>query len=156
MKALTVWQPWASLIAARAKPYEFRGWKVPKSIVGQRIAIHAGARVAQHYELQWLLRTLKDPRPSEQICLHGEIAAPLLEHWSGDLSRLPLSSIVCTAVIGAEKPGDVCARDFGHEAGNDSEREGTFNYGWPLTDIQPLNPVIPARGRQGFWNWEGR
>jgi len=26
MKALTIWQPWASLIMAGYKPYEFRGW----------------------------------------------------------------------------------------------------------------------------------
>lgn len=26
MKALTVWQPWASLIIMGAKPYEFRKW----------------------------------------------------------------------------------------------------------------------------------
>ena len=44
MKALTIWQPWASLIAMGAKPYEFRGWKPPKSLIGQRLAIHAGAR----------------------------------------------------------------------------------------------------------------
>lgn len=44
MRALTVWQPWASLIAVGAKPYEFRSWPAPAWIVGQRIAIHAGVR----------------------------------------------------------------------------------------------------------------
>jgi ASCH domain. len=44
MKALTIWQPWASLIIAGAKPYEFRGWRAPRSLIGQRIVIHAAAR----------------------------------------------------------------------------------------------------------------
>lgn len=37
MKALTIWQPWASLIISGAKPYEFRGWRIPESLIGQRI-----------------------------------------------------------------------------------------------------------------------
>ena len=43
MRALTVKQPWASLIAAGAKKIENRSWRPPASLVGQRIAIHAGA-----------------------------------------------------------------------------------------------------------------
>lgn len=44
LPALTIWQPWASLIVADAKPWEFRGWAAPKAYRGKRIAIHAGAR----------------------------------------------------------------------------------------------------------------
>lgn len=39
--ALTVWQPWAQLLATGAKSYETRGW--PTSYRGP-LAIHAGAR----------------------------------------------------------------------------------------------------------------
>jgi hypothetical protein len=42
MKAITVWQPWASLIAIGAKPYEFRGWQPPRAIIGQRITEDSG------------------------------------------------------------------------------------------------------------------
>ena len=44
MKALTLWQPWASLVIAGAKPYEFRSWSPPRWLIGQRIVIHAAAR----------------------------------------------------------------------------------------------------------------
>jgi hypothetical protein len=37
MKALTIWQPWASLIMAGCKPYEFRRWAAPQRLVGQRL-----------------------------------------------------------------------------------------------------------------------
>ena len=42
MKAITLHQPWASLVAVGAKQIETRSWRCPKSIVGERIAIHAG------------------------------------------------------------------------------------------------------------------
>jgi len=57
--------------------------------------------------------------------------------------------------LGEPKSGDECAREFGENAINDSDREGTFNWGWPMTDIEPLVPPSPARGAQGFWNWSG-
>lgn len=47
MKALTIWQPWASLIMIGAKPYEFRRWDYRErepGLEGERIVIHAGAR----------------------------------------------------------------------------------------------------------------
>lgn len=47
MKALTIWQPWASLVMIGAKPYEFRRWDYRErqsGLQGQRIVIHAGAR----------------------------------------------------------------------------------------------------------------
>ena len=54
MKALTIWQPWASLIIAGAKPYEFRGWRAPRSIFGQRIVIHAAAKKIDRDEVSHL------------------------------------------------------------------------------------------------------
>ena len=41
MKAITIWQPWASLIACGAKKYETRSW--PTKYRGP-IAIHAAAK----------------------------------------------------------------------------------------------------------------
>jgi hypothetical protein len=39
MKALSIWQPWASLILSGEKKIETRSWPVPYSIRGTRIAI---------------------------------------------------------------------------------------------------------------------
>ena len=59
MKALTIWQPWASLIIAGAKPFEFRGWRPPASLIGQRIVIHAAARkIDKALEAQYIYGTL--------------------------------------------------------------------------------------------------
>lgn len=153
MKALTIWQPWASLIVAGAKPYEFRGWLPPRSLIGQRIAIHAGARPMRRGEILQLLNQLVDPDRFGQPCLRPDIARPILERVYENERALPLSHVLCTAILGEPKRGDECAREFGDGAGNDSDRDGTFNWGWPLADPERLIPPVPARGAQGFWNW---
>lgn len=153
MKAITVWQPWATLIAIRAKPYEFRGWMPPRAFIGQRIAIHAGARPVRRSEIQTLLHQLDNPSAFGIPCLINGFARPLLSELFKDPTAVPLSHVVCTAILGEPKSGADCAREFGPDHGNDSDREGTFNWGWPLTDVLPLAPPIPYRGAQGFWNW---
>lgn len=44
MKAITLWQPWAELVALGVKHIETRSWPAPPAIIGQRIAIHAAAK----------------------------------------------------------------------------------------------------------------
>jgi hypothetical protein len=157
MKAITIWQPWATLILQGAKPYEFRGWKPPKSLIGQRIAIHAGARPIRRDEIDVLRLQLRDPDRYGQPCLHAPLAVPVLDIalTNPKAGLLPLSHVICTAILGEPKPGNECAKEFGEHAGNDSDRDGTFNWGWPLTEIDRLFPPVPARGAQGFWNWSG-
>jgi hypothetical protein len=166
MKALTIWQPWASLIAIGAKPYEFRGWKPPRSIIGQRIAIHAGARPPRRGEVRALIRALKGDPSMSPPCLRPE-ALPVLERvlnalqrspdntlfGTGEYLTLPLSHIVATAILGEPKQGDICAAEFGFSAGNDSDRDGTFNWGWPMLDVEYQTPPVHVRGAQGLWDW---
>ena len=52
---ITLWQPWATLVAAGAKPFEFRHWAAPKRLWRQRVAIHAGARAVSKTEIRELL-----------------------------------------------------------------------------------------------------
>lgn len=41
MKAISIKQPWASLIAHGIKDIENRTWKCPQQYIGQRVLIHA-------------------------------------------------------------------------------------------------------------------
>lgn len=45
MRALTVWQPYATAILQHGKDIENRPWKPPVDLYGKRIAIHAGLRI---------------------------------------------------------------------------------------------------------------
>lgn len=78
MKALTIWQPWASLIMLGAKPYEFRRWDYRvrnRGLEGQRIVIHAGARPVKLIEIEDIIDRVDDGLSS----LLKEKAMPLLD-----------------------------------------------------------------------------
>lgn len=152
MKALTVYQPWASLIMIGAKPYEFRGWPPPRWLVGKRLVIHASVRPIRIQEVRELIHRLHIGA-GRSPCLYPDKALPLLGKVLEDPSSLPLGHGLGTAVVGPGKRGDECANEFGSYAGNDSDREGTFNWGWPLSDIRFFEPPIACRGLQSLWTW---
>lgn len=166
MKALTIWQPWATLIMIGAKPYEFRSWQPPSWLVGNRLAIHAGARPIKASEVRALIMGLRGDERFSPPCLKADLALPVLDRVLAALKKspdtlfgtpealtLPLSHVLGTVLVGEPKRGDLCAAEFGVDAGNDSDREGTFNWGWPMGDVQPLIPPYPTRGAQGLWDW---
>lgn len=149
--ALTIWQPWASLIAAGAKPYEWRGWEAPRRMHGQRIAIHAGARKVRRDEIAELILDLE--RGGEAgTSLTVAVALRLLHRWLPSPGMLPLSSIVCTAVLGTPITARAYAARHGVTA-QDSDRIDHTKWGWPLTGIEVCEPFVPAKGAQGFWWW---
>jgi hypothetical protein len=152
MKALTVWQPWASLIMIGAKPFEFRRWSYldrESRLQGQRIVIHAGARPIRPAEVLDIRERLKTGDSS----LIPDKALPLIERLLAAhkcQGILPLSAGLGTAILGT--PRDV-NRLF---KAPDSDRIDQHMWGWPLTDIETWMPPIPARGAQGFWHWPAK
>ena len=82
MKSLTLHQPWASLIAHGVKSIETRSWAPPQSLVGQRIAIHAGKKVVGPQLLN---------RNTRQA-----IARLFGEEWEKDI---PKGAVVATALL---------------------------------------------------------
>lgn len=146
MKALTIWQPWASLIIAGAKPVEWRGWACPRSLVSRRIAIHAGARAARADEIADILERLDCGESS----LDPEVTRKLLT--TAHSKAWPLSSVLGTAILGAPVPALEWVRKHSPDFA-DSDRIDHQKYAWPLTDIERLEPPVPYRGAQGFWDW---
>ena len=161
MKALTIWQPWASLIVAGAKPYEFRGWRAPRSLIGQRIVIHAAARKIDREEACALWTVLMDRNDDEhsrtaaaESCLIPDLALPILERAFVDgREPLPMAAGIGTAIIGEPRLGTEIAEEFGIPRANDSDRDEHANWGWPMLEIEAWPEPIPMRGAQGFWNW---
>ena len=158
MRALTVWQPWASLIIAEAKPFEFRKWRMPRALIGQRIVIHAAARSIDRAEVERLYAILVRRDRNEDyrrlaatLCLHAELAIPVLEAALD--GKLPIAAGIGTAVVGESVYGLDVAERFGVPRVNDSSRDEHANWGWPLTDIEPWPQPVPMRGYQGFWTW---
>lgn len=147
MKALTIWQPWASLIIAGAKPWEWRGWPPPRSLVGTRIAIHAGARKVKPADIAELVIEIRGGESS----LIADAALDLLDRVHH--SMWPLSSILGSAIVG--EPISALAWAAVHlKPGYDSSRIDHHKFAWPLSAIERFEPPIPARGALGLWEWQ--
>jgi hypothetical protein len=129
MKAISLWQPWASAIALKHKRIETRGWLPPDSVQGVRIAIHAAKCWSKHQR---------------------EFAA--VERAVGRLpAQIPLGCIVATAVI-----ADVVGVEYLRDTVGPVERlYGNYEpgrWGWVLKDVIALPEPIPFAGKQGFFN----
>lgn len=107
--AITLHQPFASLIAVGAKPYETRSWRAPASLIGQRVAIHAGKNRTEGADLiEELFEPWEDePDPTfVALCVAG-IGSP---------DDLPYGAVVCTAVLSRCVPTETVSlleQDFG-------------------------------------------
>lgn len=154
MKALTIWQPWASLIMAGAKRYEFRGWPAPAWMVGAPMATHAGARPVKREEVKGLIARLKVSTRAWETALDPEIAIPILERVLARPDILPLSSVLGRVTVGKPVRSWEVAGEFGGKV-NDSDRDKHSNWAWPMRDIHVFEPFHPCAGKQGLWDWHG-
>lgn len=132
MKAISLWQPWATLIALGVKRFETRSWST--NYRGP-LAIHAAKRKADRTELN---RTIVDVLVSNGITGTGQ---------------LPYGCIVCMVDL-----VDILYSDEAPKSSFFGERERYFGdyspgrFAWRLANVR-LVDNIPARGSQGFWEW---
>ncbi len=137
IKALSLWQPWASLIAWGAKEYETRSW--PTDYRG-KLAIHAAKRKPTYNDTLHM----KDP--------FYEVLRANQSPMDYGLEQLPLGAVLCICELEAVYHTD-------HVRPYLSERErafGDFSPGraaWKLKVIHIFDRAIPAKGAQQLWNW---
>lgn len=185
MKALTLHQPWATLIGLGVKSIETRSWAAPKSLIGQRIAIHAAKRPwssgqVGDYMLNKFAMWLQPPHSLPDGYVRSPVVAPAIP--------MPLGAMVCTAVLVDCVPIDRWSTashtigDYPHEGplphqqgglwliGSGEPNNGTptrvetqrpygdfrpGRWAWLLTDVEAFDEPVPVKGRQGLWNWDG-
>lgn len=141
MRALTIRQPWASLIAFGYKRTETRSWNTK---IRGAIAIHAGTatpcRIGQTIEVG----PFTVERDRSGLLLRGtQLAWPY---------RLPLGAVVAVgdlfqtrATTSLEHRPDDLDRALGDHA------PGRF--AWSITSVSPLRQPLSATGALGFWLW---
>jgi activating signal cointegrator 1 len=132
VKALSLWQPWASLVAIKTKRNETRSWLCHRAMIGQRIAVHAAKTEKGLAAMSDALRAL---------C--GDV-------FPWDLVHLPFGAIVCTAVIRESIPVADIGALYREEIESGDYSAG--RYAWPLWDVRQLSAPIPCKGAQGFWS----
>lgn len=178
MRALSLHQPWASLVALGVKRIETRSWAT--SYRGP-LAIHASRKFPRLHEAQdawhaFPLEVYEATRSTEnrtRFPPEGQHCGPL-----------PLGAVVATATLvdcvpivefmadppvnhitigwdGRLRSWEVTSveprawRKREPFDVTDQRPYGDFSpgrYAWLLADIKPLAPV-PAKGRQGLWEW---
>ena len=133
MKAITLHQPYATLIALGVKTIETRSWST--SYRGP-IAIHAG-------------KAAIDPE------LIGDRTLDIiLDTWGLNINELPSGCVVATSWLTSVERTEAL-RDL---VDDDDLQWGNFaagRFGWVLDTVVPLDPPVPARGSQGLWDWGG-
>ena len=137
MKAITVWQPWATLLGTGQKHNETRSWRT--SYRGE-ILIHAAK--TDH----------------SGILLH--IPMEELKHFqnAGVVNKLPTGAIIGKAnLVDCFQIDEAYRRKLQRE--NPAELAfGDYTigrYAWVMADAILFNKPIPAKGKQGLWNWAG-
>jgi hypothetical protein len=133
MKALPLWQPWASLVALGAKRVETRHWKAPESLIGQRIAIHA-TKTAREL---WIADT--EPFRTHLRCLD---------------SPLPLGAIVATVVLKRccvmTSEGITLLRQH-HPDEYAFGNYAVDRFAWVLAEVIRLDTPVAFKGSQGIF-----
>lgn len=133
MKAISILQPWATLIAVGAKRIETRSWATKYR---GPLAIHASKGL-----------------PKEGIPVIAVTEAQRLAKADRFLD-LPRGVVIATCnmvdciQIGDEFPGTISDQEYAF---------GDYEYGryaWILEDVRPLPEPVPAKGMLGLWNWE--
>jgi len=133
MKALTLAEPWAALVAAGAKRLETRSWRTHYR---GPLAIHAASGF---------------PASARRACALAPVRDHLQAAGGWPPESLPRGCIVAVAqLVGCERiwPSTVPPepeRSFGdYTAGR---------WAWALEDVRALAEPVPARGALGLWEW---
>lgn len=135
MKVLTVWQPWAQLLADGTKGIETRCWST--NYRGP-VLIHAAHK---HIVERYPIKTLQYFEAAGVVC-----------------EGLPLGAIIGRAnlveCIQMDREYCVWMRKW-------NPREYAFGdfcpgrYAWVMKDAVLFDKPIPAKGKQRLWNWQG-
>ena len=153
MYAITLWQPWASLIAAGIKVQETRNWAPPHWLIGQRIAIHAAKRRPTKALLKDLPQVIHD-----DMCMYARYG----HDW---VDNIPYGAVVCTAkffgvaqIVGTKEPGKESLAAVRVGTGEHirifPDPYGDYSVGryiWGLQHIQKKRHPVPMAGKQGLW-----
>lgn len=139
MRGLSIWEPYASLIALGHKQIETRGWATTHRGL---VAIHANARrdTAQQRAHVWAQDVLRR---------HEKRRLPEFED-------LPWSSVVAIGelvyCLEIHEDHYHLFPELEHELGD----IGEGRYAWVFQNVRPLTRPVRCRGMAGFWELDER
>lgn len=142
LPAISVWQPWASLLAHQVKRFETRDWSPSPTLIGRLVAICA-SKTTQGMDCY---AGAEDGPESPRI-----EGLRQLRRLGVDLHRLPLGMVVGVAVLAEVVPSQ---SDRRRAISALEESLGDWSSGrvaWRFDDARPLTEPVPVLGRQGLF-----
>jgi len=141
VKAITIKQPWATLISLGEKKFETRSWQTKYR---GALAIHAGKSV------------------DKEACQNPWIKGVLKEHGITSYKDLPTGVVIATvelkdcykveATLGYASVLSKGKTIDGLEVAFGDYTEG--RYAWELDSLQVFSEPVVAKGQLSLWEWE--
>lgn len=141
MKAITIKQPFAALLALGYKRYETRSWQTKHR---GKLAIHAGKSI------------------DRQACERPEVRRILQDAGYESWRDLPTGAVIaigeltnCSRVLMQDMTHGVAHTHIAQIDGLAYEF-GDFTvgrYAWEVVNVELLAEPIPCRGRLSLWEW---
>lgn len=132
---ISLWQPWASMVAWGLKQFETRHWSTSHRGV---LLIHAAKRWTQ---------------AEKDYCRQYPFNRAIADKLGGAISDLPFGCIIAAAeLVSILETGKLLLL-------SDEERAvGNFapgRFAWKLANVKALKAPIPVKGGQGLFKWTG-
>lgn len=146
MKALTLTQPWATLVAIGEKRYETRSWGTPHR---GPLAIHAAKGVGP----------LGGQEAFFDLCLSEPFHSVLSEHGYADPLQLPRGGVVAVTELVICLPTETPLRELPRSIAAYEVDFGDWTPGrfaWALDEVRKVDPPVAARGALGLWEFDDR
>jgi hypothetical protein len=144
LRGLTLFQPWATIVAKGLKPIENRKWAPGRAMIGERFAIHAGQKWDKDGEL-FIRKTFA----------HDESVIEAI----GDAVLVRMAVLGVARLVGYmskedglfhTRAGDRMVADRFHPLAGNPWFFGP--YGYVLEDVRELATPVHARGALSFWH----
>lgn len=134
-QVLSLWQPWASMVAWGLKEYETRSWSTSHRGL---MLIHAAKRWTEE---------------EKRYCRAHPFSTAIRNRLGGSISDFPFGKIIAVAELVAIYP-TATLKGLSH----DERAVGNFapgRFAWRLTNVRELKTPLAVKGGQGLFKWTG-
>ena len=147
MKALTLWQPWASAISAGLKTHETRSWPAVSdgSAYAGWLVITAAKKKEDTGRLRWIKHKLDlKPDAGPEGVTEKDLMAAIR-----DYNALPFGQAVAVVYLKACHPTDgLVVSDLERSWGN----YGPDRFAWEFSEIWRIDQPFAVKGEQKLFN----
>ncbi len=135
IRALTLTQPWAMLVALNAKQQETRSWKLAYR---GPVAIHAAKGF---------------PAEAHMLCKQEPFRTVLCEAGYADARAFPIGHVIALGLLDDIRPttAELRARLSDQERAFGNYSDG--RYVWHFATVYHLATPVAVRGSLGLWGW---